>query len=126
MTKLQLQDTMVDVVSKMSEGNFGAIRVCTELMEADARIDPDAMLAGIGPLLGLDTLGIYGSRIWMLYKDVCGEDITNTLAVLRAHQLGQLDTTTLMYAIDNYGDGIDCVAVLTGVQERLPRFGAGI
>jgi len=40
-------------------------------------IDPDSNFGGLGPLLLLDTLSIYGPRIWQLYKDVCArsEDI---------------------------------------------------
>lgn len=122
-TKIKLSDTILDVVVKMGEGNPGALRVCTEILQEDKGIDPDNTLGGLETVLALDTLGIYGARIWMLYKDVCGEDLTKTLAVLRGWQLGQLAEDVIHHAIDNWGAGIDCDDVLAKVQVRLPMFG---
>lgn len=121
--RIQLTDSLQDAIAKMVEGNVGAVTVCAELVKKEAKIDPDAALAPIDSLLALDDLGIYGSKIWMLYKDVCGEDIVNTRAVLRARQLGILSEDVLLNAIDKYGDGIDCDDILAKVQERLPAFG---
>jgi hypothetical protein len=72
----------------------------------------------------MDTHGVYGHRIWMLYKDVCGENIENMLAVLRACQLGIITDQTMNHAIDNYGDGLDVPAILGKVKEQLTEFGA--
>ena len=123
MTRIRLDMTMMDSIIAMVEGNPGALRVCLELLQDGGAIDPDSALGGFGKLLDLDTLGIYGPRIWMLYKDVCGEDLVKTVAALRAHQLGKLTRDTLDHAIDNYGQGLDCDSILASVQERLPRFG---
>ena len=122
MTQLKLEDTMTDAVMKMAEGIPGAITVCAGLVRESGDIDPDSALGGFGNILSLDQLGIYESRIWMLYKNVCGEDIVTMVGVLRAHQLGFLSTATLSHAVDNRGEGIDCAALLQQVRDELPNF----
>lgn len=121
-TRIELNDTIMSMVMKIIEGNPGAISVCMDLINENARIDPDSALGEIGSILALDTLGIYGSRIWMLYKDVCGEDITKTIGLLRANQLGFLSETVLNDGINNRGNGIDLDNLLEQVKERLPNF----
>ena len=128
--RIGLQDTALDVFMKLSEGNPGALTVCMEIFTQNAAIDPDAFLSGLGPLLALDTLGIYGSSIWLLYKDICGEDITKTLAVLRAWQLGFVSDAEIRLAIEachagGYNTGLNPETLLAQVQERLPMFGQG-
>lgn len=70
----------------------------------------------------MDTLGIYGSRIWMLYKDVCGEDLVKTIAILRSYQLGFLNEVELNFAIDNYGRGVDVDRLMEKVTDHLTNF----
>ena len=122
-SKIGLNDTVQDTLIKLSEGNPGALSVCMQIMAKGSQIDPDAFGGGLLMLLSLDDLGIYGSRIWMLYKDVCGTDLTDTLGVLRGHQLGFITSGTLNHAIDNRGDGLDIEDVVSKVRERLPDFG---
>lgn len=117
--------TEAQAVVAMVGGNPGATTVCALLMRDNGRIDPDAFMGGLGTIMFMDTLGIYESRIWMFYKDVCGCDLSMMIAVLRAHQLGQLAGVTdhaLHHAIDNCGDGLDLDAVRQAVQSRLPNF----
>lgn len=115
-----------DVVIAMSEGNPGALSTCMELLSHGDRIDPDAIMGGgISALLSLDTLGIYGSRLYMLWNDVCKREIELVLALLRACQLGGLagvTGATLNHAIDHRGDGLDIAAALEAVKEKLPLF----
>lgn len=120
--RITLRDNAMSSIMKLAEGNPGAIRVCTELLLKSKAINPDAALGEVANLLGLDTLGIYGSRIWMLYKDVCKEDIAKVVGVLRANQLGFMTKAELGHAIDNYGEGIDIDSLLSKVKERLPNF----
>ncbi len=61
----------------------------------------------------------------MLWSDVCGRDIGKMIAVLRAHQLGELagvDAKALNHAINNRGAGVDLGVVLEAVRGRLPNF----
>jgi len=105
--RVTLEDSFMDVVIKLAEGNPGAMNVIMQLYQNAAHIDPQDFMGGLGSVLALDTHGIYGSRIWMLYKDVCGEDLVMTVAQLRAVQLGIIGQSILDHAIDNYGAGID-------------------
>jgi hypothetical protein len=120
--RIELNDTAITMMMKMSEGNPGALNVLTKILEDGAKIDPDDFMGSYGAIFRLDTLGIYGSRIWMLYKDVCKHDIVATLGVLRASQLGIVKRSILNHAIDNSGDGLDVQDALDKVKTELPNF----
>jgi hypothetical protein len=112
----------LDIVMALSEGNPGAVRVLMELYDAEKTMDPDSAWGGFGPGFGLDNLDIYGSKIWILYKDVCSQNIEATLAVLRAHQLGILSEGRIKSAIDGLLV-IDVPGTILKVKEELPAFG---
>ena len=122
-TRIEGTDTPMSALMKLTEGNPGALRVCMEMMELSPKVDPSSFLGPIAPLLSLDTMGIYESRIWMLYKDVCKQDTLAALACLRWVQLGLGSSGALNHAIDNYGDGIEVSKVVADVMMRLPDFG---
>ena len=122
--RIQLTDTFQDIIVKLSDGNPGAIHVCMELAKTSSAVDPDSALGPLGPLLSLDTHGIYGSRIWMLYKDVCGERVIETQAALRAVQLGLVSEGALLAAIDGRCGEFNPDEALAAVKKRLPRFAA--
>lgn len=124
MARIELTDTTQSAVMKLVEGNPGATEVCLSLLTQGASIDPDAAFGGLANLLSLDTHGIYGARIWILYKHVCGEDLTAMVGTLRGCQLGIISEAALNDAIDQRGDGLDVAAVLAKVRKELPRFGA--
>lgn len=121
-TRIEGSDSTQDIMFKMSEGNPGALTVCLEIMKYGERIDPDNAIGALGTLLSIDTANIYGPRIWMLYKDVCRENLSATIAIIRAYQLGLITRSVLDHAIDNSGDGIDVDIVSQQVKERLPAF----
>jgi hypothetical protein len=60
-----------DIFLILTRGNPGALNVCIALYERSK-----------AALLLLDTHGIYGPDIWILYKDKCGEDIDRLIATL--------------------------------------------
>ena len=113
----------MDVIVELSEGNPGAAVVLGHILNTTKVIDPDNALGGLGVLLRLDSLEIYGPRIWMLYKDVCKEDIAKFLAVIRAEQLGQLFHEHLNEAIDGK-HVLDVGKIVTNVRNELPNFNA--
>ena len=121
-SRIKLEDSLVEAVTKMSEGNPGAVTVITRMLNEGDKIDPQSFTGGFGAVLLLDTFGIYGSRIWMLYKDVASENITNTIALLRACQLGLLSREKLDKAISNHGKGIEVPIVLDAVKDELDQF----
>jgi len=117
-SRIKLDMTTIDVLTTMSEGNPGALVVLMKLLKETERVDPLSALGGLGTIMWMDTLDIYGPRIWMLYKDVCGENIEKTVLMLRACQLGFIYQEELDRRIDNYGkEGVD--EIVAKVKERL-------
>ena len=88
MSKIQLTDTSVDIFQKMSEGNPGALAALMNIYKESPIIDPQSAMGGLGPILSLDTLGVYGSDIYILWSDQCHKDTREFLMLLRANQLG--------------------------------------
>ena len=113
--RLALTDTTLDVAVKMSEGNPGAVSVLAQMIKYGGFIEPKS--TGFMPILLLDSLGIYGSQIWVLYKDVCKESILNLLSILRYYQLGLMAEGDYLFNLNR-----DFDAVKTAVKERLPEF----
>ena len=120
--RINVQDSPLEMMVKLSEGNPGAARVLVELIEQSASIDPQSAFGGLGMILSMDTHKIYGGRIWMFYKDVCHESIIHMNSICRAVQLGLMRKSVMNHAIDNYGEGINLDETLKIVQERLPEF----
>ena len=127
--RIELSDSFINIASKLSEGNPGALNVIMTLVKESPTIDPDAAMGPFAHLLSLDSFGIYGSNIWILYKDICGQDITNMIAVLRAIQLGILPIGMLKRAIGGINGNtkeavvLDVPGLLEKVRDQLPRFG---
>lgn len=100
--RIMSDDTRRDALSKLVENNPGAMMAVMGLMQhAEARgLNP--ML----PLLQLDSAGVYGSSIWMLHKDVCGQVSSKVANVLGAWQRGDISSQALHHAIQNRGVGV--------------------
>jgi hypothetical protein len=125
-TRIKAEMTTMEILTTMGEGNPGALTVCVSILKHGPAIDPDDLFEGFGTLLTLDMLGIYGSRIWVLFKNVCDGDLVKLMAVTRAYQLGQLGGATevaINRAIGHSVDSLDVNAVMAAVQQRLPKFG---
>jgi hypothetical protein len=121
-SKIELTDSIQDVLFKMSEGNPGALTVCLGILEHGDKIDPDDVMGGLGVILSLDSLELYGAKIWMLFKDVCEKELPQMLGLLRGHQLGYVTAAQIHHAVEKYGDGINITDICAKVVERLPRF----
>lgn len=93
-----------------------------QMMEHGAKVDPQSFMGGMGAILSLDTHGIYEERIWMLYKDLCQEDIIKTFACLRGCQLGFISEQQLSNAINGDRDAVVVDDVLKRVKDRLDQF----
>lgn len=120
---------ILDIIMTMGDDdNPGALTTtCAELLSNSKMVDPDAFAdeLRLSTLSALDTLGICGKHIYMLWRDVCERDIGKMIAVLHAYQLGQLagvDAKTLNHAINNRGAGIDLIAVVKAVQSHIQNF----
>jgi len=122
-SRIQLTDTILDVVIKMSGGNPGAMEAVVRLQKEAAAIDPDDIMGGLGCVLFLDTLSIYDSNIYLLYNDICRRDLPSMVALLRAVQLGYLSSAALTEAIRaETMDAALFAEMMSKVKERLPNF----
>ncbi len=120
MSRIQMTDTASDAMFKLCEGNPGGLTILLELYNKAVEIDPDSALQELGPMLLLNTFEIYGSNIWVLYKDCCAQDITNTIAVLRAVQMGLFSKVTLKAHILSCAP-IDCKTLRDKLRAELPN-----
>jgi hypothetical protein len=71
-------DSIEDNIVSLSDGNPGAVTVLTQIVQNDP--DPREIFNT------LDDMNIYGSRIWLGYKDYCGEDIGNFIDCVVAQE----------------------------------------
>lgn len=119
-TRFHSADTVADALTKLSEGNPETSNLLRDLVAQAILIDPfgDSNLV----LRTLDRAGVYGARIQMLFKDVCSESASKTLAILRGFQHGIISQDQLDKAIDNHGQGLDVDATLETVERRVPNF----
>ena len=90
-----MMDDRQVAVTKMGNGNLGAIHAMLELMSVCEEIDPQANMGNAAPLLSLDKHGIYGTEIYILFNDKCDRDPRRMLILLRAVQLGLMSEKQL-------------------------------
>lgn len=124
--RIQLEDSMTTIIIKLSDENLGAAICLMEVVKNARQIDPDSAMGEYGSLLLLDTFGIYGSNIHVLFTDICDKDVVKFIAVLRACQLGYISRDILKSAASrkDYSDQ-DLIPVddlYNKVKERLPNF----
>lgn len=126
MSRIDMSDSGIGIISKMGEGNPGATSVIMGLMTGKADgIDPDNILGPLGVVMFLDTLEIYGADIWMLYKDICDQDFVTMLGLLRAVQLGYMNSSVITNEFKKPYARLDQDLIdemMAKVRERLPRF----
>lgn len=65
--RIRLSMSRLEIMVALSEGDPGASRALSELFGAGGE--------GFLDVLNCDSKRLYGSRIWMLYKEVCDENI---------------------------------------------------
>ncbi len=87
-SRIELNDSVVDIVGKMSDGNPGAINAMIMLESLDLKIDPDSAFKNLSGLISLDSYKIYGSSIYILFNDQCGRNAHKLYVLLRATQMG--------------------------------------
>ena len=113
-----------DYISQLSEGVTSAFILMLRSTIEGAQVDPDSAFGEFTPLFLLDQYGIYGEDAVTMYETVCGSDIEDFIAVLRAVQLGLLSRTVLHHALNNNGEGVCIEDVRGAVRKRLPHFGS--
>lgn len=132
MSRIEINDTMYEALIKIIEGNPGAATAITDCMKVVDEIDPDSIMGPIAIPINLDSFEIYGSHIWILYKDMCGQDAVKMITILRAMQMGITSTLTIKKLIEDCGVGsmearasFNHEDILMKVRECLPNFARG-
>lgn len=120
MSRLKLEMGFNDALFALSEGNPGAINVMMDAFRTADTIDPEGMGAW-GFLLNLDLFEIYGSRIWVLFKDLCGENLPLTIAMVRSVQMGVISQNDL-YGMLAGESSLNPAEVAARLKEKLPSF----
>lgn len=82
--EIGLQDSVMDIVLKLSENNPGAISVLTRIIKEMGDL-------GVLTILNLDDMNIRGTQIWYGYKDVCGEDLKKFIDCIRNRDREMVD-----------------------------------
>lgn len=122
--RIKLSDNFLSVVTKLSDGNPDAVNAM--MMMSNCNCDPDDFMGPMGSLLSLDSHGIYGSDIYVLFSDICEKNPVKACAVLRSVQLGIFEESVLKDACGRQDySGRDLVEVeelYKKVKERLPNF----
>lgn len=62
--KITFNSSTIEVMTIMSENNFGAADILLKMLENDCMFS----------IFNLDDMNIRGEQIWYGYKNVCGED----------------------------------------------------
>lgn len=75
--KIELTDTITDILFKLSGGNPGALNVLIQILKSGQSADAIILM------LSLDDMRVRGSSVWVGYKDFAGEDINVFIAAIR-------------------------------------------
>lgn len=120
--RIELGMSFKEIMLVMAKGNPGALTVLVQLVKRGEQVDPDALIGPMAHILMLDTYNIYEDKIWMLYKDLCGEDISKMIAVLRSCQLGLTHEADLHDWIeDGRNHREDMERAVEGAKKLLPK-----
>ncbi len=104
-----MSEDLKEMIATLSKGNPGALSVLVQLVNHS---NTSVVFIPV-----LEKLNITGSRIWMLYKDVCWEDLSKMIVVLQAYALDILTLSQVNGAIDR-----DVVLDLDSLTEQINNF----
>ncbi len=110
MENKQAQENLLEEVKAtvidLCEGNPGAINVMMGIVQKVGIFEGKQLLDI------LKELDIRGSKIWLLFKDFCKQDLIDTMSVLMAYKNKLLTKEQIFFAINNQGQGVDLRDVL--------------
>ena len=102
---------MMEIAVDLARGNPGACNVLSQLFDIDDEFYPDDSLGPFGSMYRLETINCKGPRIWILYKDICNENVVTLTKVLRAIDDKIISEEEINDAIDN-GKKIDIIEII--------------
>lgn len=74
---ITLNDSVMDAVVKMAQGNPGAATVLAKIIQADP-------IGGFIDICHMDDMGLKGPAIWVAYKDFAKNDLTVLTEAVRS------------------------------------------
>jgi hypothetical protein len=95
-------DEFSEAIGKMADGNLGAAVAMIEIGNAAEKSGSNPVV----PLIQMSKVGLRGSSIWMLYKDVCAKDPDRVVDILQRWEMGEISIEKLHHAINNRGEGL--------------------
>ena len=98
--RIELTDSMEDIICEMSEGNPGGLIVLMQLMTRDPLI-----------FLHLDDMNIRGTQIWIGFKDCCKKNIDLFIKLINSRD-------------ENLVKGINIKASRQGTRDKAVTGGA--
>ena len=116
-----MTDSLQEMIYKIAKGNPGARAVTNMILQRGNNIDPYASY--VVAHKSLYNWNITGEDIWLMYKDLCGEDLTRMLGMIRAVELGFLTPVSLKRQINMARDPnlMPIDDLLKRVKESLPQ-----
>ena len=91
-TRIKMEDNMLSALTKMSEGNPGAMTALASLMKHPELVKPaDPFMV----ILGLDSLHLYGSELYDFFIYCCENSIKNFRLVSLNRSFGNLSENTV-------------------------------
>jgi len=81
-TRITGNMSVKDMLVTMCDGNPGALTFMLQLVQAEP-------VTGVMDILLFDSLGIYGSKIYMLWNDCCRRDMVKVQETITAFRLGK-------------------------------------
>lgn len=116
----ELKERQVAQLMELAGKNPGAFAVITNVLGKSCLICPD--LEPLIPLFQFHRAGIRGDKLWMLWKDVCGERMYKLLAVGVAMKHNLVKDEEVMHAVMNRGQGLDVYDLVEKVMTLYPKF----
>lgn len=102
--RIELRDTVTDIIHKMSEGNPGALTVIMKMLEKGPE--------GVFELLSLDDMNIRGTQIWVGFKDYCKCDLDNFVKSIKERDEGMVTRINIVGSEGNHSE----IAVTRGAS----------
>lgn len=122
--KIDTKDNIQRVIVKLSDGNPGALSVLIQIIKNGNIIDPDSLNTDEMNLFLIDELEIYGPNLWILYKDVCQQNLLSLFSLFRAYELKIITKVKIHDFITNQSlDDFNIDNLLEQVRQTIPNFG---
>jgi hypothetical protein len=117
--KLRIDDSIIDILIKMSNGMTNVSDILTGIIEQGGHIDP-YVISSFSYIFELDNIGIYDNDIYKFYE-ICNKNISYMIVVLKSKQLGYIDKEEIKENLKN-NKPFDISDILLKIKGDFPDF----